>query len=97
MDPCKSDYILIRSSERIIEVIMEEIFCQQNTDGISRLYFGNFPFSADVIQPAQRAIILRLPPALRCLGTKICKPDIFLELQREGILEIWRAVSASQQ
>ena len=34
---------------------------------------------------------------LRCLGTKICKPDIFLELQREGILEIWRAVSASQQ
>ena len=97
MDPCKSDYILIRNSERIIEVIMEEIFCQQNTDGISRLYFGNFPFSADVIQPAQRAIILRLPPALRCLGTKICKPDIFLELQREGILEIWRAVSASQQ
>lgn len=67
--PCKSDYILIRNAERIIEVVMEELFCQGNTDGISHLYVGYFPFSADVIRPDQRTLVLRLPRALRCLGT----------------------------
>ena len=56
--PCESDYILSRNAETIIEAIMEELFCSGNTDGISHLYFGSSPFSADVIETVQRPIIL---------------------------------------
>lgn len=55
--PCESDYILIRNTESIFEVIMAEIFfCSGNSDGISHLYFGSVPFSADIIWTVQRPL-----------------------------------------